>query len=98
MSVNKFLRLNPSSLFYEMTLQGSAIIFNHYKYLPNSSKILTDRDGTQFDTVRLKTCLEKLNFNVQIHNDLTKAGIKDVISKGFFSSILISSLFSISIF
>lgn len=67
-----------------MTLQGSAIIFNHYKYLSDGVITISERQGTEFDTHRLKACLEKLNFSVTIHNNLKITEIKDVIKEGFF--------------
>ncbi|XP_077299003.1 uncharacterized protein LOC143920159 [Arctopsyche grandis] len=68
--VETFLRTNTSALYYDLTEKGQAIIFNHYEYKSKERVTIPKRHGTEFDTARLKSCLENLNFNVTIFNDL----------------------------
>lgn len=53
--------------------RGTALIFNHEKF---NDPGLGKRTGTVVDCVNLKQTFESLNFDVQIHNDLSLVEIK----------------------
>jgi hypothetical protein len=54
--------------------RGRAIIFNHEKY--EECLRLPDRPGTTIDKLCLKQRFEKLKFDVEIYDDLSREGIK----------------------
>lgn len=62
----------------------TAVIFNHFKFDAGthvSGFTLKDRHGTNNDVARLKEVLEKLYFEVDVHEDLECHEIQKTIQK-----------------
>ncbi|XP_021913521.1 caspase-1-like isoform X2 [Zootermopsis nevadensis] len=72
--------IGPKAEEYKMNHErrGRAIILNHEKY--SESLKLKERTGTITDKITLKQRFEKLNFDVSVHDDLTVADIKKLLS------------------
>ncbi|XP_039308892.1 caspase-1 [Solenopsis invicta] len=58
--------------------RGKCIIFNHEEFV---SPKFPEREGSAYDTLRLRTTFQYLDFDVKIHTDLTKNQITDVIEE-----------------
>ena len=59
--------------------RGIAVIINNKKFLESSGQ--TQRDGTDVDRDALKKLFQKLQFKVEIYNNITKAEIREIAEK-----------------
>ena len=57
--------------------RGKAIIFNHFSF----PRLNLTRVGTNKDRDRLKTILNKLDFEVEVHNDLRWKEIEEILER-----------------
>jgi hypothetical protein len=59
--------------------RGKCIIFNHEEF---DFLELAKREGTTYDTLRLQKTFGNLDFDIEIHDNLTHSQIMDVIEEG----------------
>lgn len=74
--------IDEQSVYYDMNnaKRGLAIIFNHFKFSPSTGNPV--RNGTEIDCKRLRKTFHELDFEVQIHDDLTRNRIFEELQKG----------------
>ncbi|XP_077286324.1 caspase-1-like [Arctopsyche grandis] len=72
------INFDPEAIYYDLTRQGLAIIFNHNFYL---NKSFPDRPGAKCDAERLQRCFTKLNLDTKLYVDLSAYNIKNVMQK-----------------
>lgn len=72
-----------SSLIYRMNRspRGIAVIINNKTFLESSGQHLSPREGTDVDRDALKKLFQKLQFKVEIHNNITKREIRNITAK-----------------
>ena len=71
------------SLMYRMNRspRGIAVIINNKTFLESSGQHLSPRQGTDVDRDGLKKLFQKLQFKVEIYNDITKREIRNITAK-----------------
>ena len=72
-----------NSLIYRMnhSPRGIAVIINNKIFLESSGQHLAPREGTDVDRDALKKLFQKLQFKVEIHNNITKREIRFITAK-----------------
>ena len=72
--------------------RGIAVIINNKNFLVSSGQHLSPREGTDVDREALKKLFKKMQFKVEVHNNLTKAEIRRIaVEKAAFDHSLYSA-------
>lgn len=75
--------MSDGSLIYRMNRspRGIAVIINNKTFLESSGQHLSPRQGTDVDRDGLKKLFQKLQFKVEIYNNITKREIRNITAK-----------------
>lgn len=70
---------DPASVYrMNSSPRGIAVIINNKNFLVSSGQHRSPREGTDVDREALKKLFKKLQFKVEVHNNLTKAEIRRI--------------------